>query len=98
MRLSILYSPLLADPQLSSPIGRFVGTIYAQEQNPILFSGTLDEGSLARKLTEQGLAECCILPVHNSDKEYRRLKKANQFKQMLPCHTERWENVGMLEF
>lgn len=88
---------LLADPQLTSTVGRFVGTLYAQEQYPILFSGTLDEDSRAWKLTEQGLAKCVILPVHNSDKEYRRLMKTNHFKQMISCHTDRQKNVSILE-
>lgn len=80
---------LLADPQLESTVGQYTAKIYAQEQYPILFSGNVDTGTYAKTLIDSGKATCCILPVHNSDAEYRMFKRANRFQKTIPFHTDR---------
>lgn len=80
---------LVADAQLSSTLGRYTATIYAQEQYPILLSGTVEEGSFARTLLDGGKAECCVMPVHNSDAECRMMKRANRFDKIVPLYTAR---------
>ena len=80
---------LFSDPQLESPVGRMVASVYAQEHYPILLSGSVDDGTLAKTLLERGQASLQILPVHNSDEEYELTKRANRFKAAIPVHTPR---------
>lgn len=89
---------LLADPQLSSPVGRSVASIYVQEKRSILFSGFLDKGSYAKELVSRGKAMCQILPVHNTDAEYKLLREANHFQRTIPCHTDRLNGPTDLVF
>ena len=79
----------VSDPQLRRCELAGIGERFAHSGG-IVFTGSMEKGSPAWKLMEEGKAQFARVPVHCTDRQRRELESQNNFAQVVPYHTASW--------
>ena len=79
----------VSDPQLRRCELAEMGERFAHSGG-IVLTGSVEQGSPAWKLMEEGKAQFARVPVHCTDQQRRELEAQNTFAQVVPYHTASW--------
>lgn len=78
----------ISDPQLRSADSRSISEEIIRNSGFGIMTGTVESGTYSEKLIESGIMKQLRYPVHQNYSEFRLLAEMNDFKRIIPYHSE----------